>query len=47
MDGMVDRFGGLDVLVNNVGGSNATKLFMDFRLEEWENDMMLIEDDDG
>jgi NAD(P)-dependent dehydrogenase (short-subunit alcohol dehydrogenase family) len=47
MDGTVDRFGGLGVLVNNVGGCNATKLVMDLTLEEWENDMMLIEDDDG
>jgi len=41
MDGTVDRFGALDVLVNNVGGSNATKLVMDLTLEEWENDMTL------
>lgn len=41
IDGAVDRFGKLDVLVNNVGGSTATKLFVDLTEEEWDADLRL------
>jgi 3-oxoacyl-[acyl-carrier protein] reductase len=37
VDGAAQRFGGLDVLVNNVGGSApANKPFMDTSLQDWE-----------
>ena len=35
------RFGKLDVLVNNVGGSSATKLVVDMTEEEWDADLRL------
>ena len=41
IDGTVERFGKLDVLVNNVGGSTATNLFVDLTEEEWDADLRL------
>jgi 3-hydroxybutyrate dehydrogenase len=41
IDGAVERFGKLDVLVNNVGGSTATKLVVDMDEQEWEDDLRL------
>ena len=41
IDGAVERFGKLDVLVNNVGGSSATKLVIDMTEEEWNDDLRL------
>lgn len=41
IDGTVERFGQLDVLVNNVGGSSATKLVVDLTEQEWDEDLRL------
>jgi 3-hydroxybutyrate dehydrogenase len=41
IDGAVERFGKLDVLVNNVGGSSATKLVVDLTEQEWDDDLRL------
>ena len=41
IDGAVDRFGKLDVLVNNVGGSSATKMVVDMTEKEWDDDLRL------
>ena len=41
IDGTVERFGKLDVLVNNVGGSSATKMVVDLTEQEWEDDLRL------
>jgi len=41
IDGAVERFGKLDVLVNNVGGSSATKMVVDMSEQEWDDDLRL------
>lgn len=41
IDGAAERFGKLDVLVNNVGGSSATKLVVDMTEQEWDDDLRL------
>jgi 3-hydroxybutyrate dehydrogenase len=41
IDGAVERFGKLDVLVNNVGGSSATKMVVDLTEQEWDDDLRL------
>jgi 3-hydroxybutyrate dehydrogenase len=41
IDGAFERFGRLDVLVNNVGGSSATKLVVDMTEQEWDDDLRL------
>ena len=41
IDGAVERFGKLDVLVNNVGGSSATKLVIELTEQEWDDDLRL------
>jgi 3-hydroxybutyrate dehydrogenase len=41
IDGAAERFGKLDVLVNNVGGSSATKLVVDLTEQEWDDDLRL------
>jgi NAD(P)-dependent dehydrogenase (short-subunit alcohol dehydrogenase family) len=35
VDAVVERFGGLDVAVNTVGGTHAPKPFLDLSVEEW------------
>lgn len=41
IDGTVERYGRLDVLVNNVGGSSATKPVVDLTEAEWDADLRL------
>jgi len=41
IDGAVERFGKLDVLVNNVGGSSATKRVVEMTEQEWDDDLRL------
>ena len=39
VDGTVERFGKLDILVNNVGGSNATEPLLEVERDAWEADL--------
>ena len=41
IDGTVERFGKIDILVNNVGGSEATKPLLEIEEDAWERDLRL------